>query len=50
MFEPGQLCEDYLHLARNSIFVNLESLKPWDKRIFEHLKAVGAFDGAVKDV
>jgi hypothetical protein len=50
MFEPGPLCEDSLHLAGNSVFKNLESLKPWAKQIFEHLKVVGAVDGAVKDV
>jgi hypothetical protein len=50
MFEPGPLCEDSPHLAGNSIFDNLESFKPWVKKIFEHLKAVGAVDGAVKDV
>jgi hypothetical protein len=48
MFEPGALCEDSLHLAENSIFDNLESLKPWTKKRFEHLKVIGTFDGAVK--
>jgi hypothetical protein len=50
MFEPGQLCEDSPYLARNSIFDDLESLKPWAKKRFEHLKVVGAFESAVKDV
>jgi hypothetical protein len=50
MFEPGQLCEDSPYLAQNSIFDDLESLKPWAKKRFEHLKVVGAADGAVKDV
>jgi hypothetical protein len=50
MFEPGQLCEDSLHLAGYSIFANLESLKPWAKKRFEHLKVVGAVDGAVNDL
>jgi hypothetical protein len=39
-----------LHLAGNTILNNLESLKPWTKKTFEHLKVVGAVDGAVKDV
>jgi hypothetical protein len=47
LFEPGPLCEDSLHLAGNSIFDNLESLKPWvKKKRFENLKIV--VDGAVK--
>jgi hypothetical protein len=50
MFEPGPLCEDSPHLAGNSIFDNLQSLKPWEKKLFEHLKVFGAFDGAVRDV
>jgi hypothetical protein len=50
MFEPGQLCENSPYLVQNSIFDNLESLKPWAKKRFEHLKVVGAADGAVKDV
>jgi hypothetical protein len=50
MFEPGPLCNDSPHLAGNSIFDNLESLKPWVKKKFEHLKVVGAVDGAVNDV
>jgi hypothetical protein len=50
MFEPGPLCEDSLNLADNSIFDNLESLKPWTKKRFEHLKVVGAVIGAVEDV
>jgi hypothetical protein len=50
MFEPGQLCEDSPYLAQNIIFDDLESLKPWAKKRFEHLKVVGSADGAVKDV
>jgi hypothetical protein len=50
MFESGQHCKDSPHLAGNSIFENLEFLEPWTKKISEHLKAVGAVDGAVKDV
>jgi hypothetical protein len=50
MFETGQLCEESSHLAENSIFSNLEPLKPWAKKRFELLKVVGAFDGAAKDV
>jgi hypothetical protein len=50
MFEPGHLCEDSPYFAQNSIFDNLESLKPWSKKRFEHLKEVDAYDGAVKDV
>jgi hypothetical protein len=49
-FSSGLLFEDSLHLAKNSIFGNLESLIFWPKQFFEHLKVVGAFDGAVKDV
>jgi hypothetical protein len=49
MFEPGPLCEDSPHLA-GIAFDNLESLKPWAKKIFEHLKVVRAFDGAAKDI
>jgi hypothetical protein len=48
--EPGPLSEDSTHLAGNNIFGNLESLKPWTKKRFEHLKVVGAVNGAVKDV
>jgi hypothetical protein len=50
MFERGQLCEESSHLAGNSIFSNLESLKPWAKKRFEHLKLVGAVSGAIKNV
>jgi hypothetical protein len=45
MFEPGQLCEELSHLAGN-----LESLKQWANKIFEHLEVVGAVSGAIKDV
>jgi hypothetical protein len=50
MFELGPLCDDSPHLAGNSIFNNFESLKPWAKKRFEHLKVVGAVDCAVNDV
>jgi hypothetical protein len=50
MFEPGSLCDDSPHLAGNSIFDNLEFLKPWAKKIFNYIKVVGAVDGAVNDV
>jgi hypothetical protein len=53
MFEPGPICDDSPHLAGNSIFDNLESLKPWAKKGFEHqilCKVVGAVDCAVNYV
>jgi hypothetical protein len=40
LFEPGPLCEDSPHLAGKSIFDNLESLKPWARKIFEHLEVL----------
>ena len=50
MFEPGQLCEDSLHLDGNRVFDTHESLKLWARKRFEHLKLIGAVDGAVEDV
>jgi hypothetical protein len=44
MFELGPLCDDSPHLAVNSIFDNLESLKPWAKKRFEQLNVVGAVE------
>jgi hypothetical protein len=49
MFEPGPPCEDWLHLAGNSIFDNLiilKSLKPWlkKKRFLKNFKIVGVKD------
>jgi hypothetical protein len=50
MFEPQPFCDDSPHLAGNSIFDNLEFLKPWAKKNVEHLKVVGYVGGAVNDV
>jgi hypothetical protein len=49
MFEPGQLCEDSLHLTGKEIafLIISRTLNLGLKQIF---KVVGAVDGAVKDV